>query len=267
MRITIFPKVKTFPSQENKAIESKKAIETEIVEAEDLNQLAELISTYAWSPAIFCGTRKRVNFESIELITLDIDGGMTLQEASEKLKYLRCSYILATTIGHQLNKNGVVCDRFRIVVPLDENITSIEEYNLNWNSFSRHFTVDESCKDVSRFYFGCCKGIINHNRAYRVIRIGQTNNIKPELEVKTEEDPLGRLSSRTINFLESNGKVTNWHIEYLFACRDMKAQGYTIYEAERILTNITGYLDDKHDLTQLKYVYEDVNIKFEYRRF
>ena len=73
------------------------------------------------------------------MLGLDIDEGMTIKEAQEKLSMYQ--YILYTTKSHQKDKNGIICDRFRIIIPtkttfyvtpeqhkgLYENITEILE--------------------------------------------------------------------------------------------------------------------------------------------
>jgi len=48
-------------------------------------------------------------------IAWDLDEGMTLKEAKETLKdYV---YLMYTTKSHQKDKNGIICDRFRILMP------------------------------------------------------------------------------------------------------------------------------------------------------
>lgn len=49
------------------------------------------------------------------MLGLDIDEGMTISEAQEALSMYQ--YILYTTKSHQKEKNGIVCDRFRIIIP------------------------------------------------------------------------------------------------------------------------------------------------------
>lgn len=262
--ITIFPNIDPFPKQEKKGIEAKKAIKGEIIEVKDLKHLSEIISKHAWSPSIFNNTRKKVNFISTDYITLDIDDNMALEEANSILKYLRWSYLIATTTNHQLNKNGVTCDRFRIVIPTEEIITKVDDFYLNWDNLTKYFPADPTCRDISRFYFGCYSGKIHENREYILERNKEKKTIKTKTKKITNQ--LGKLSFRTITFLESKGEAKNWHIEFLFAVRDLKAQGYNYSQSEQILSKITGHLDEKHDYPQLKYVYEDTSIEFEYRK-
>ncbi len=49
------------------------------------------------------------------MIAFDIDEGLSVEEAKEKLKeYI---YIIYTTKSHQKDKNGIICDRFRVILP------------------------------------------------------------------------------------------------------------------------------------------------------
>jgi len=61
---------------------------------------------------------KRKSDKTIEgqnCIGIDVDNGITLQETIEKLKdYV---YLIYTTKSHQKDKGGLVCDRFRILLP------------------------------------------------------------------------------------------------------------------------------------------------------
>jgi len=61
---------------------------------------------------------KRKSDKTIEgqnCIGIDVDNGITLQETIEKLKdYV---YLIYTTKSHQKDKGGLICDRFRILLP------------------------------------------------------------------------------------------------------------------------------------------------------
>ena len=61
---------------------------------------------------------KRKSDKTIEgqnCIGIDVDNGITLQETIEKLSgYV---YLIYTTKSHQKDKGGIVCDRFRILLP------------------------------------------------------------------------------------------------------------------------------------------------------
>lgn len=263
MKITIFPKVNPFPTQDQKIVEAKFAIIGKTTEINGLEDLPNYLTKYAWSPAIFNGPRKASNFNEIYFLAYDIDDGLSILEAESILKYLRWSYIIAKTISHQKEKNGITCDRYRIILPLEYPINNINDYKYNWDRFAKYFNVDCSCRDISRFYFGCYDNIVCKLRDIIILK-------SPVLGKKIKKTAMstkitGKLSTRTELFLKSGGKVSSWHTEFLFATRDIKAQGYTYDQAEQILSKITGHLDEVHDLAQIKYIYDDNSVEFEYR--
>ena len=70
-------------------------------------------SCYAWKN----GVKKSNNFtrEKQDCFILDIDDGMTINEFQSLFN--KYKYILGTTKTHQKEKKGIVCDRFRVIVP------------------------------------------------------------------------------------------------------------------------------------------------------
>lgn len=93
----------------------------------------------------------------VNAIALDIDDGWSMKEAEEFLKEKNIKALIATTKSHQKAKNGVVCDRFRIVMPLSEPIKVDDDKYSNMMIHIHQFfdeKPDSACKDISRFYFG-----------------------------------------------------------------------------------------------------------------
>lgn len=87
------------------------------------------------------------------LIALDIDDGMTLNEARALFEPYK--NIIATTKSHQKDKNGKVCDRFRVILKCDKPITlDAEEFkNMMMEVHQEYSFVDKQCSNVSRFYY------------------------------------------------------------------------------------------------------------------
>ena len=86
-------------------------------------------------------------------IFLDFDDGLSIDKA--KCIYSDLCYVLATTKSHQKEKNGKVCDRFRIVIPCETNIHLCkEDYKELMNDIITTYGADRACKDISRFYYG-----------------------------------------------------------------------------------------------------------------
>lgn len=86
-------------------------------------------------------------------IFLDFDDGLSMDKA--KSVFSDFCYVLATTKSHQKEKNGKVCDRFRIVIPCETNIHLCkEDYKELMNDIITTYGADKACKDIARFYYG-----------------------------------------------------------------------------------------------------------------
>jgi hypothetical protein len=114
-------------------------------------------SEYNYSAGTFKdGYRNKENYERNQnLIIIDIDDGVKLETAKLMFNNYKC--FISTTKSHQKDKNGLTCDRFRIIFITDRTI------KLDSETYSRFMTnvyeslgipCDISCKDSSRFYYG-----------------------------------------------------------------------------------------------------------------
>lgn len=87
------------------------------------------------------------------IFVLDIDNGMTLDEAKKKFGAYKA--IIATTRSHQRDKHGIVCDRFRVILQCATPIMLDEdEYGNMMDEAIAYFGADEKCRDISRMYYG-----------------------------------------------------------------------------------------------------------------
>lgn len=102
------------------------------------------------------GHRKKDNFiQGQNMIAFDIDEGLTLREAIQKLTNYK--YIIYTTKSHQREKNGIVCDRFRIILPTKTNFfVNVEQHKQLYENLSQVLelpTYDVATRNVSRLWF------------------------------------------------------------------------------------------------------------------
>lgn len=83
------------------------------------------------------------------------------------------------------------------------------------------------------------------------------------------ETDKGQLTKRTLNFINnwnpSLAHVWDWHSDFIFAVKDLQSQNYSMLEAQKILTTITGHLDS-NDLYQLRDIWGRDNFKLEFRK-
>ena len=73
--------------------------------------------------------RKIENFESASGIVIDIDEGLSIDKAQEKLKNERLNYIIITSKSHQVvKKDSPAQDRYHILVLLNREVTDEIEF-------------------------------------------------------------------------------------------------------------------------------------------
>lgn len=90
------------------------------------------------------------------LFIIDIDNDLTLEDA--KNLFSGMTYLIATTRTHQKEKKGVICDRFRIILP------TMSTFHLSPKIYSEMYMnvinslgigeADTQCRNASRWYYG-----------------------------------------------------------------------------------------------------------------
>jgi len=109
----------------------------------------------AWSPASFEGKRANENVTKLSCMVLDIDDSITLGQAGANLMVRGVKSYIHTSVSHTHDN-----DRFRIVLPLAENVSAVEwtfYYRAMKTWFAEVFgddaAFDESAKDAARAYY------------------------------------------------------------------------------------------------------------------
>ncbi|MCH8286476.1 hypothetical protein IIB79_08120 [candidate division KSB1 bacterium] len=99
--------------------------------------------------------RKSDNFESASGIVVDIDDGLSIAEARQRLETAKLNYALITSKSHQKDKKDKGPeDRFHILVFFNKVTTSAEKYKSAFGKMRALFPeMDESVKDLARFIF------------------------------------------------------------------------------------------------------------------
>jgi hypothetical protein len=93
--------------------------------------------------------RKSESFIKSDLFAIDIDGGMSIEEAlNHDLTKMTC-LLLYTTCSHTADK-----PRFRIVFSIQNKILTKEAYIGLLNFYIKAFGSDKSCKDPCRIFYG-----------------------------------------------------------------------------------------------------------------
>lgn len=230
----------------------------------DMKGYQDWITQYNWSPSTFeskkdhdVPRRDNQHFEKCGLLVLDIDNDATIEFALTEFKEYK--HIIATTKSHGIEKNGVTCDRFRVILFLDRPITDVDQYYHNWQlAYDKWPFIDKACKDPARFYYPC-KEVVSVNETGKLISVHDAPAVLPAAPViqSTVSTPVGRgqLTNRALEFLALGAPAGHWHTEFLYTASCLKEQGYDELEALFMLEKITGELD-KTDHYQLTDIYK-----------
>lgn len=226
----------------------------------------DLICKRAWSPSLFSPKeRAQPNFVLASVIGYDFDNGLSLQDAIAKFAASGFKHVIGTTKSHQIEKRGIVADRFRVVLFLNEPITKKEVYRATVLKLAADIGVleflDKNTAECAR-YFTPCKEII----------VDAEGELAPLCEVfdslvKTASVPnaktKGNLSKRALTFIAGvwDQSNTTWHPEFFYTAMHLKARGHSIEEAEEILNKASLAIGneglDLTDKIQLTDVYNN----------
>lgn len=250
----------------------------EVISEEDfrtVNDLSTIISNRNWSPATFTEPKRLIkNLRSIGLLVLDIDEGCGLDAAKELFKdYVS---IIATSRSHQKEKNGIVCDRFRVILFLDGEITNDKDFKATWETaYKRWPFIDKACKDSSRFFYPSPQ-IISVNESGRlyptsIASSSSSQSIDHSRRPTPGAKEHGDLWKSTYQFLVEGAPAGKRHTALVSAVGNMREQGYSEPECiDRIqeMINAGGDWTQDHlseiDLKTIKRMYNR-ETKYPYR--
>jgi hypothetical protein len=121
-----------------------------------LEELAWVAVTCNYSPHIFEeGKRKGDNWAATSCLVFDVDDGLPIEQA--KANVASVAACILPTQNHQKEKNGVVTDRYRVFVPLQQPIMAgdgKETYKHVYAAVAKALglTIDAACNDVARAF-------------------------------------------------------------------------------------------------------------------
>lgn len=157
-RLTVFPAPRVKPDGDPNKKEGVVWSATGAPWIGDLSTLVQLLTTPVPAPGKFAspyfvagvladGVRRNQSFEHASVIGLDIDTGVTSQEAHRR--FLDCSHIIYMSWSHR-----PAAPRFRLVVPLARDVGP-REYKLLWTVLAGRISgsVDTQTRDLARALF------------------------------------------------------------------------------------------------------------------
>jgi DNA-binding Lrp family transcriptional regulator len=193
--------------------------------------------------------RLNSNFVYSKFVGLDFDGGMTIEQAKEAFKDYNC--IIATTRNHQKDKNGVTCDRFRVILELEEPAEKPEDYKATVMELLKLYpAADKACSDPARMFFPSTEIVYIHQKGKKIALL---RYVKPEVKVeKVNSLQKGALSKLTNDFIVRGASSGEWNTRLFKAAVDCNEQGYTEQEAISLLRKATADFDGDLDDSDLK---------------
>lgn len=238
-----------------------------------LEQLAEITSENAWSPYLFkrenavnekTGKQYKIhrvkqNFIGGHYFAVDIDEGLTLEAAIERVKEFNLRCYIQTTRKHRTEGYG---DRFRVILSLKHPITRAAQVLGTFQHIQKHIfpEMDEACKDEARFfkqspnlvYINDTEGAveIEPQEAVATTQTATESNTRTVNAVENELlSPRFRLSKTTMDFLHNYQAEGARHAGLIAACNNAGQQGWTEAQFRAILrTDINPWLlEPKHD--------------------
>lgn len=218
-------------------------------EYDDVYGLASIITSESWAPGRFNNLRRNIpNFTICQLLVLDVDEGCSIETAKDLFKEYK--HIIATSRSHGTEKNGVVCDRFRVVLFLDSTITNDRDFKATWaTAFRRWPFIDQACKDSSRFFYPSPE-IVSINEAGREYNVSIAVDPPPQLEPrKIGTDVIGSstkgdLWKSTLEFLLEGAPPGQRHTRLVQAVGNLREQGYTQDETLERLQEMSERVGD-----------------------
>ena len=220
----------------NSAKNPKGFINYNDVEFSDIPQM--VTSGYAYSAGKFKDEhRKNDNWIGyVDVIILDIDDGCTIVQAQEIFR--KYEHFIITTRSHQKEKNGLVCDRFRVFIHIDTTINDPLIMDSLMNKLMNMYPfLDSSCRDRGRYFFSSepdSKIIYNSGIKFNAIMpvIVIKTHLEAIKEVKTlnvSSNDIYRLNELTMRWEDSKGNVLDGGYSDDGVNYDAKLKGIKIF--------------------------------------
>lgn len=88
------------------------------------------------------GKRRKDCFDFSDWCVLDFDDGSRCLSQAIEIFSGFC-HVIGTTKNHQKEKNGKVCDRYRVAIPWQKRITSVDDYLHNMKRLQQSYGSDK----------------------------------------------------------------------------------------------------------------------------
>jgi len=217
-------------------------------------EAAKVITKYAWSPCLWAGgIRKKANFRCAMWLALDFDEGLSIDEAKET--FANHLHIIGTTRNHRVEKNGVVADRFRVLLKASEVIRDRLVYEETMRALCARYHCDPAAKDAARLFWPCnhVESLQYHGMVVAPVDVSQAreslkawdrfnkqtyskDKLPPWiLKFMREGIPSGQRNDTTFRIAKELSKLefSCHEVSSLIAGSNIPSEGFTVREIER----------------------------------
>lgn len=223
-----------------------------VIGIEELTE--QLLTTEPWSPVLLKSGEYWLtseNFESIQVLALDIDGGLPLSEAVAIFKPYK--HIIGTSRNHQKQKGTKApCDRYRVVLFFDTPVTSAATYKHTFTTFVSELGVSaavDPLKDVARFFYPCVD-IVSAGEGATILPVSAPERKTSPVVISSTIGEKLRLTPASIQFIaQMDDNEQNFHTKSVRMLFDAKSKGYDMEEARELQLRAApwGRLDAKDE--------------------
>lgn len=199
------------------------------------NDIHTITASKNYSPFIFNDEkRNQVNSNTQNLICFDIDDTMELKKAIEICS--RFKSLIVTTKSHQVNKKGLICDRYRIIIPIDKYIPK-EQFKSFYKNLSKYLTldnaIDTACNDVSRFFYPNPKQEVYYSTSSVIISFDEVTPVLDEVVIVNNYENRELLNNElSHNFTFKDGSIFSSY-EYLAINETVKIRCFNEHHEDK----------------------------------
>jgi len=167
------------------SIITNNSIVKEIKEVE-FNEIHTITQSDNYSPFVFTNNKRNTENstpQNMLIYDVDMDNHLSLKDAVKLCGNFKS--LVTTTKSHQVEKNGIVSDRYRIIIPLDGNIEK-EIYKELYLKFAESMgidtSIDRACNDLARYYYPSNTQLYFYSKSDAVLRYEDLKDlIKPKV--------------------------------------------------------------------------------------
>lgn len=178
----------------------------------DMNLMATVIGKYVNSVCVWKGgQRKKENFLYAEWLSLDFDGGVSLQYVKENL-FCDMKCLIGTSRNHLKPKHGVIAERFHVYLKLTKPITDMHTYEHKAKELIDSYGADTKCGTAAAYLFPSNVVFINPDGYTEDHKIYTPPQPTKEDDVVT---PTYDAMRKAQYFFRRTGRFTGWLQSFL----------------------------------------------------